>query len=122
MKRSNTFQHRRRWRELRVITTSHPGGGRLRAPLVLAAAVVSAVAFLAASLGEASAAPGAGPGAAPTIWPSHPDWQRYVQAPASRDVHPVAVVSTSGQVTGAEALTHPGRGQSATLTRTAADT
>ncbi|MGA2830336.1 MAG: alpha-L-rhamnosidase C-terminal domain-containing protein, partial [Streptosporangiaceae bacterium] len=57
-----------------------------------------------------------------TLWPANPDWQRYVEAPASRDVHPVSVVSTSGQVTGADALTHPGQGGSATLTRTAADT
>jgi alpha-L-rhamnosidase len=52
------------------------------------------------------------------LWPAHPDWQRYVENPLSRNIHPVKVVSTSGQVTDAAALTHPGGGKSATLTRT----
>ena len=51
----------------------------------------------------------------PLPWPSKPDWQQYVQAPASRDVSPVAVLSTAGTVTNAAALTRPGSGQSATL-------
>ncbi|MEC0270525.1 hypothetical protein [Paenibacillus anseongense] len=29
------------------------------------------------------------------LWPSNPNWQKYVQAPTSRDVHPVKVVSIS---------------------------
>jgi alpha-L-rhamnosidase len=61
-------------------------------------------------------------GSPAALWPANPDWQQYVEAPSTRDVHPVAVVSTSGQVTDAQALADPGRGQSATLTRTAADT
>lgn len=56
-----------------------------------------------------------GSSATPLPWPSNPDWQQYVQAPASRDVHPVAVISTAGSVTNAAALTQPGSGQTATL-------
>ncbi len=48
-------------------------------------------------------------------------WQHYVEGPASSSVAPVAVVSTSGDVSNPDALLHPGRGVT-TLTRTAADT
>ncbi len=30
----------------------------------------------------------------PNPWPSNPNWQQYIQAPASRDIYPTAVVST----------------------------
>ena len=102
---------------------SHVRRGRRRAALLAAlAALLGAASLLPASAGAASALAAGSGGAAPALWPASPDWQRYVEAPANRDVHPVSVVSTSGQVTGAGALTHPGGGQSATLTRTAADT
>lgn len=52
----------------------------------------------------------------PNPWPSNPNWQQYVQASASRDIYPTAVVSTAGNVTNAAGLTHPGSGQITTLT------
>lgn len=53
--------------------------------------------------------PGSGVTALP--WPTNPSWwQQYVQAPATRDVHPIAVVSTSGNVTNATGLTVSGSG------------
>jgi alpha-L-rhamnosidase len=56
------------------------------------------------------------------LWPNTADWQRYVLAPANRDVHPVSVVGVSGSVTNADALVHPAPGRVATLTRSAGDT
>jgi len=56
-----------------------------------------------------------GSSATPLPWPSNPDWQQYVQAPTSRDVSPVAILSTAGSVTNATALTQPGSGQTTTL-------
>ena len=53
-----------------------------------------------------------------TPWPSAPDRQTYNQAPASANVCPVAVVSTSGPVTGAANLLCGGTGGT-TLTRSA---
>ncbi len=102
------------------------GGLGLAAPGAAGAARAAGVAS-AASTGRAasaaSAASAAGAASSPSaLWPASPDWQRYVEAPSTRDLHPVAVVSTAGQVTDAQALTSPGHGQSATLTRTAADT
>jgi len=81
----------------------------LAASAALAAMVTPAV--------PASAAAGPGAGQAGTPWPAHPDWQHYVQAPASRHVTPVRVVSATGNVTDPQALVHPGLGQT-TLTRT----
>jgi alpha-L-rhamnosidase len=49
-------------------------------------------------------------------WPAHPNWQRYVEAPAASNLHPVRVVRTSGSVTGLKALTDPSGAQVATLT------
>ena len=57
-----------------------------------------------------------GSSAIPNPWPSNPNWQQYVQAPASRDIYPTAVVSTAGDVTNAAGLTHPASGQTTTLT------
>ena len=50
-------------------------------------------------------------------WPANPNWQQYVQTPASTSVRPVKVVGTTGAVTDAGALTstHGGR---TTLTAT----
>ena len=48
-------------------------------------------------------------------WPAHPDWQSYVEAPKSSDVDPVQIVSTSGSVSGANALTDPGQGGATVL-------
>jgi alpha-L-rhamnosidase len=87
-------------------------------PVVVVTAVAAALGL--AVPGTASA--GSSPGSPAALWPANPDWQQYVEAPPTRDVHPVAVVSTSGQVTDAQALTRSGSGQSATLTRTATDT
>ena len=44
--------------------------------------------------------------ASATPWPSAPDWQSYVETPASATVCPAAIVSTSGTVTGAPQLLH----------------
>ena len=52
----------------------------------------------------------------PNPWPSNPNWQQYVQAPTTRDIHPTAVVSTEGNVTNAAGLTHPESGHTTTLT------
>jgi alpha-L-rhamnosidase len=60
---------------------------------------------------SASSAVTAGP-----PWPTAPDWASYGQAPASATVCPVAVVSTSGPVSGAANLLCGGSG-GATLTR-----
>jgi alpha-L-rhamnosidase len=89
------------------------------------AVAVALAAFLSptvASAGTGAPANTGAPAAGQALWPANPDWQQYVETPASRDIHPVAVVSTSGDVSDAAALTHPGSGQVATLTRTAADT
>jgi alpha-L-rhamnosidase len=59
----------------------------------------------------------AAPSALPT-WPANPNWQQYVQSPSSPDVLPVSIVSTSGNVTNAAALTNPSAGNVATLTAT----
>ncbi|MGA2828694.1 MAG: hypothetical protein ABSF03_21540, partial [Streptosporangiaceae bacterium] len=88
-------------------TSRHRGR---RAVLVTLAAVSCALGLFPGIAAASRAAPGAAAGTAAlgagsTLWPANPDWQRYVEAPASRDVHPVSVVSTSGQVTGADALT-----------------
>lgn len=83
------------------------------------AVAVAFAAFLLPGAASASTQPAV---TGQSLWPANPDWQQYVETPASRDIHPVAVVSSSGQVTDANALTQPGSGQSATLTRTAADT
>jgi len=64
------------------------------------------------------AANATGASAQPTPWPAHPNWQKYVQAPSSTDVRPVSIVGKSGSVRNAEALIHPGPGQTATLTAT----
>jgi alpha-L-rhamnosidase len=52
-----------------------------------------------------------------TPWPSSPNWQSYVETPASSTVCPAAIVSTSGTVTGAQNLVCGGSG-GATLTMT----
>jgi len=49
-------------------------------------------------------------------WPSNPQWERDVMAPNTPDVLPVRVLSTSGSVTGAKALTNPATSNWATLT------
>lgn len=69
------------------------------------ACVISGAAALtaAAGSGTAAASPSASGG-----------WQQYVLGPSQPDVHPVAVVSTSGEVTGAQALA--GGSGAATLT------
>ena len=48
--------------------------------------------------------------AAATGWPAHPDWAGGIPAPRTEVVHPVAVVSTSGPVSGAGSLVS-GQGQ-----------
>ena len=61
-----------------------------------------------------------GGGALPT-WPASPDWQQYVEAPASPDLTPVRVVSVSGTVTNPGGIVAGGHGGT-TLTRSASDT
>ena len=79
----------------------------------LSIGAISAVAALGAA-GQACAAPAAA-GRAPSF--RQPDWQRYVLGPATADVHPTAVQSTSGEVSNAQGLV-TGQG-AATLTMTA---
>ncbi|MCU1529519.1 MAG: alpha-L-rhamnosidase [Frondihabitans sp.] len=67
-------------------------------------------------VGAASASAVASPGS--TGWPSHPSAAQYVQTPSSTHVKPVAVVSTSGDVSGAKTLIAPSSGRTATLTAT----
>ncbi len=57
-----------------------------------------------------------GSSASSNPWPSNPNWQQYVQAPTSRDIYPTAVTSIAGNITNATGLTHPGKGQTTTLT------
>ncbi len=61
---------------------------------------------------------GAGAAGTPPVprWPVRVDWQRNLEAPSSPVVHPVAVVATSGTVSGADSLIGTGR-DLATLTR-----
>jgi alpha-L-rhamnosidase len=104
---------------------AHRRISRTRTSLV--AVAVAVVAFVSAGRASASAASTTATAitsasASQSLWPANPDWQQYVETPASRDVYPVAVLSTSGTVTDAAALTHPGSGGVATLTRTASDT
>ena len=51
----------------------------------------------------------------PSRTSASPDWQSYVETPSSADVGPTAVVSASGDVTGAQSLVHRAGGK-ATLT------
>jgi alpha-L-rhamnosidase len=111
---------------------AHHRSNRARASLIAAAVVV--VAFLPAAQASASSSAASAPARAAaqtqtpaqtpaqSLWPASPDWQQYVETPTSRNIHPAAVVSTSGDVSDPAALTHPGGGQVATLTRTASDT
>jgi alpha-L-rhamnosidase len=69
--------------------------------LVAAAMTVVVAAGLSAPPVGAESAPG---------WPARPNWAADVPAPRSDDVRPVAVVSTSGSVSGASALVS-GHGQ-----------
>jgi hypothetical protein len=62
---------------------------------VQAIAVVAALTATLSVSGPASAHPVA----ATQQRPSSPDWKQYVQAPSSRSVQPVAVVTTTGNVT-----------------------
>jgi alpha-L-rhamnosidase len=48
-------------------------------------------------------------------WPTHADWQRYVEAPKTRDVEPTRIVRTSGSVLGAKALADAGQGDTTVL-------
>src|SRR5438105_2909461 len=69
----------------------------------LTALAVVALAAVMLSGGRATAADSA-------PWPTNPSWQQYVEGPATPDVTPVAVVSTSGNVTNAAALASGGSG------------
>jgi alpha-L-rhamnosidase len=60
--------------------------------------------------------------ASPPRWPTHPDWGRFVEGPATADIHPVRVVSSSGSVTGARFLTEATGTGTATLTMEAGGT
>lgn len=58
-----------------------------------------------AVLALAAAMLGGRPAAADSLpWPANPDWQQYVEGPATPNVAPAAVASTSGNVTNAAAL------------------
>ena len=51
-------------------------------------------------------------------WPDNPNWQQYVQAPASRDVYPVRIMDVTGDVTNPQALAQPGSPNTTVMTRT----
>jgi alpha-L-rhamnosidase len=51
-------------------------------------------------------------------WPANPNWQQYVQAPASRIVLPVKVIDVIGNVTNPQALAQLGSHQATVMTRT----
>lgn len=98
-----------------------PGAGMPRSRAVASAAVICLVLALVANGSVARGSSGRlarGSDFAPF---GGAQWSRYVEGPSTRDVRPVAIVGTSGDVRGAEALLHPGEG-SATLTRTSGDT
>ncbi|MGP8058213.1 MAG: alpha-L-rhamnosidase C-terminal domain-containing protein [Acidimicrobiales bacterium] len=80
-----------------------PGPQLRRCAGGLAAGVSAAVVLTAGFAPGAGAAPAQVP-----RWPTDAAWQRYVEAPASSDVEPVRVVSTSGAVSGATALVRGG--------------
>lgn len=67
------------------------------------------VAALTAMVATVLSAPPVGAESAPT-WPARPNWAADIPAPHSEDVRPVAVVSTSGSVSGAGSLVS-GHGQ-----------
>ncbi len=52
------------------------------------------------------------------LWPDNPNWQQYIQAPASRDVYPVKVIDVTGDVTNPQALAHPRSHEATVMTRT----
>lgn len=85
--------------------------------LAIGASVVAA-ALLVSPVPAGAAATGNGglPG-----WPSGPDWQQYVEAPASLNLTPVRVVRVSGSVTNPGGIVAGGHGDT-TLSRSAADT
>jgi alpha-L-rhamnosidase len=78
-----------------------------------------AIAGTAALLVGVTSAPAVAGSSSPG-WPAHPSIAKYVQTPSSRHIAPVAIVSTSGNVTGASTLLKPKAGRVATLTATAA--
>lgn len=91
----------------------------LKAGLVAALVVTTALTGAAgASATKTTPAAAAAPTPPPPEWPATSDWQRHVLGPSSTDVRPVSIVSTSGDITNADALIHPGHGQAATLTAT----
>ena len=67
----------------------------------LIVAIAGLLAGLLACLGAAPAASAASSG---TPWPASPNWQAYDETPASAQVCPTAVYSTSGTVSGASTL------------------
>ena len=93
--------------------TNEPNYFRARtrlAAVALATVVAAGGAVAPASAASAPDFDGASPG-----WPTQADWQKYVLGPTSKDVRPARVVSVTGDVTNAEALTASGSGE-ATLT------
>jgi alpha-L-rhamnosidase len=96
-----------------------PHRRRRYAALILGCALALAASVLARP-GPATAAasqPREAAAASTTPWPSSPDWQSNVETPASSNVCPAAIASTSGAVTGAQSLVCGGSG-GATLTMT----
>lgn len=99
--------------------------GRVRRPWRVTGVVAAAVAMTLGMVatGAAPASGASQPAATASVgraqpWPANPNWQRYVEAPSSRHVTPVAVVSATSNVSNPQALLHPGSGETTTLTRT----
>ena len=76
---------------------------------------VSVTVFLSAALGSADAATSSPQ--TTQLWPSIPATQQHAQSTSNPLTYPQKVVDTVGDVTDPTALTHPGSGQSITLTR-----
>lgn len=95
--------------------TSDRRARRRRIAAAAAGGVLTLTFWLPASSGSASAsspsaAPASAAAAGSTPWPTAPDWQSYVQTPASATLCPTSVVSTSGTVDGAQNLVCGGGG------------
>ena len=88
-------------------------GWRIPVTMVCALAMWVAIGSVAVAPGGAA---GAGAATRPLEWPAHPDWQQFVLAPATDDVRPASIVSTSGDVTEANTVANPSLAHPITLT------
>lgn len=94
-----------------------PAARRVRSRRIQAVFGPAVLAALVIALPIAGWTSPAGAGTEPTPhWPANPAWQRYVPAPPTPEVAPTAIITTSGDVTGAQSLVGALGGGRATLT------